>query len=168
MQVFDQKIKLFLSNSAKCWNTEHFFCNTLQNIWHRSNQNQGLFLYEPSCFYKFCLVFIYKRMALRGLEIFKWICFLKEWRAFIISYGVIKIIGMLIGWIGSNWILLLFTNVDPFLCYIWVPLYLYFDSSHFFDHPDGCIEFFRFEWYAQLSDRSIAWPLRGISVKKIA
>ena len=131
MQVFDQKIKLFLSNSAKCWTTEHFFCNTLQNIWHQSNQSWGLFLYEPSCFYRFCLVFIYKRMALRELEIFKWVCFLKEWRAFIISYGVIRIIGMLIGWIGSNWILLLFTNVNPFSCYIWVLLYQYFDPSHF-------------------------------------
>ena len=68
-------------------------------------------------------------MTLRGLEIFKWVCFLKEWRAFIISYSVIRIIGMLMGWIGSNWILLLFINVDLFLCYIWVLLYLYSNPS---------------------------------------
>ena len=68
-------------------------------------------------------------MALRGLEGFEWVCFLETWRAFIISYGVIIIIRMLIGCIGSSWILLLYRNADPFWYYIWVLLYLYSNPS---------------------------------------
>ena len=90
-----------------------------------------IFLYEPSCFYRFCLVFIYKRMALRELEIFKWVCFLRRmtcfhyfiWRHWNDRYAY---------WMNRVKLnsFLLFTNVDPFLCYTWVPLYLYFDSSY--------------------------------------
>ena len=43
-----------------------------------------------------------------------------------------------------------------------------FWSQPLFDHSGGGLDFFRFEWYAQYSDWHIAWPLRAISVKKIA
>ena len=43
-----------------------------------------------------------------------------------------------------------------------------FWSQPFFDHLGGCLEFFRFEWNTKYPDWPIAWPLRAISVQKIA